>query len=164
MLHPTRALWALCCFWLADKSYCTHVEAPRLPLRHSFVLLAALAAITGMTWPNVARRSVDHGENHPAHSLPHTHAHRGRNICDRPNKGPERRVSKRDHQHTEPIRACLLTAAISKGLLCSNPGFCLFSVWCVVFMGPAQTFTPQTQLWFDGRWLMLWKEPGAVFL
>lgn len=50
-----------------------HVAAPCLLLRHSFGLLAALAAITGMTWPNVARRSAEHGGNHPARRLPPSH-------------------------------------------------------------------------------------------
>lgn len=86
------------------------VMAPCLLLRHSFVLLAALAAISEMTWPNVARRSVDHDENLPAHSLPHPHVHGGKKHL-RLNKGPESLVSKLVYQHTESIPTRLLTAA-----------------------------------------------------
>lgn len=43
-----------------------HVAAPCLLLRHSFGLLAASAAVAGVTWPNVVRRSADHGESHPS--------------------------------------------------------------------------------------------------
>lgn len=49
----------LCVVLLLACKY-VHVVAPCLLLRHSFGVLAALAAITGMTWPNVARRSVDY--------------------------------------------------------------------------------------------------------
>lgn len=67
-------LSAACCFArLPPACKYMHVAAPSLLHRHSFVLLAALAAITGMTQPNVARRSADHDENLPARSLPQTH-------------------------------------------------------------------------------------------
>lgn len=60
----------LCCFArpLPACKY-MHVAAPSFSSTdiHLF-FLAALAAITGMTRPNVARRSADHDENLPAHS------------------------------------------------------------------------------------------------
>lgn len=63
---------AACCFArpLPACKY-MHVAAPSLSSTdiHLF-FLAALAAITGMTRPNVARRSADHDENLPARSPP----------------------------------------------------------------------------------------------